>query len=119
MKPSKSTQRSEPFGSVNKGKVVDIGMTLSQTHINQLSCVEAVVQAHVFTISEDHKENFDNIQHDIKQKKINNHIVLELVWAIDEDMTNIKDFDFSEWVSTRPTCRTFDVCIKEFELSVS
>jgi hypothetical protein len=94
--------------------------TLTTEQINHLSSVEAVVQMHREDVDKDDdcQEYFNNIQNDIKAKTVYNTIVRDLVDAINKDMDNIPNFDFSDWCGENSThSETFEVCKDRFEFN--
>jgi hypothetical protein len=90
-------------------------LNLTNELIEQLSCVQQVVQSKKGTLDEDDDDLVTNIQHDIKQKTIYNTVVTDLVEAIREDIKAIENFNFIMWaVDSSAPSRTYEVCKEYF-----
>ena len=113
-KPSDSGKSKKESVSANQYKI-----TTEQK--NQLSSIEAVVQAYRADALEDEEcvSALELIQHDISHMTIYNPVVMQLIEAIDKDIKNIPKFDFANWVvnPNKPSA-TFDTCREMFTLDI-
>lgn len=120
MKLINPKMRADTPKSISESSYNPSAVALSKDHINHLSSVEAVVQMRRTDAKDDRdcQQYFADIQNDIKTKTIYNNIVRDLVDAINIDMENIPNFDFSDWCDpVDQHSETFEICKDRFELS--
>ena len=113
-----NSKKLESFGKQKKEDLIDAQYRLTVDQKNQLSSVEAVVQAHKEDALDDKEctDLFEQIQDDISSMRKYNTVVYRLTEAIDEDLKNNPKFDFANWViDTKEHSVTFDVCREIFE----
>ena len=91
---------------------------LNKEIVNQLSCVEAVVQTHAADKFEedDVTDMLEGIQSDMQNKRAYNGYTQRIAEAIKGDLEANPKFDFASWVfdPEKPSL-TFEQCKKEFE----
>lgn len=105
-------------GKKREGDTPNPGWVLSKEVIQQLSCIEAVVQYHAGdkVETEDFSDLMEAIQSDISNRMAYNSITQRLADAIKSDLTSNPKFDFARWVmDTKKPSATFDQCKQEFE----
>ena len=113
-----SSSTSKSSGKLEEGKKsTDNEYKITKDQRNQLSCIEAVVQANKsdFENDEDVTETLELIQHDISHMTVYNNIVSNFITAINSDMAKYPSFDFSHWTfdSSKPS-DTYELCKTTF-----
>jgi hypothetical protein len=91
---------------------------LSKEIINQLSCIELVVEYYgkEKVDNDDFREAMDALQSDMANKTAYNAMTQRLVAAIKEDMITYPQFDFAKWIlDEKKPSATLDQCRIEFE----
>lgn len=108
-------------GNTGKGKEKqgpNPNWVLSKEVLNQLSCIDAVVQFHAGDKldMEDFQDLMEALQSDIQSKTAYNPMTQRLTEAIKTDLLTNPKFDFANWVmdSKKPSA-TFDRCKEEFD----
>lgn len=106
------------IGKEEKKEAPNPDWALSKEVLNQLSCIEVVVQAHApeKVESDEFQELMEALQSDMQSKTAYNLMTQRLTEAIKTDQLTNPKFDFSDWAtgSKKPSA-TFDQCREEFE----
>lgn len=116
-----NSKKSQSSGKQKKEDAVESGYKMTIEQRNQLSSVEAVVQSYKENYLEDEEcmAIFESIQHDISHMTKYNSSVVQLIEAIDQDIQNIPNFDFANWViNSSNHSATFDACKEIFDFDV-
>lgn len=113
----------ESSQSGNTGKVAEDQSpnpewNLSREIINQLSCVQSVVEFHApdKVDTDEFQDTMEALQSDISNKVAYNALTQRLIPAIKQDLATYPKFNFAQWIldSKKPSA-TFDQCKAEFE----
>jgi len=119
LKLTHNTSALDSIGEKGKGKTKEVSsqLKLTKEQINQLSSVDAVVQANGVDVFEgsDAEQILEEIQHDISHKTIYNAPVRDLVAAINKDLEADSKFDFTQWaMDNTKSSATYDTCKELF-----
>ena len=92
--------------------------TLTKEVLNQLSCIETVVQCHAShkVESDEFQDLMESLQSDMQSKTAYNPMTQRLADAIKADLITYPKFDFADWAyETKKPSATLDQCKEEFE----